>query len=119
MGPIAHRDFNGFNRQILGPSFAVELWERARDTFVAETEREAKELVDPVIELEIERTAELRHGHVRANRVFSQMGLAYEEHMVRPKTRWKTLVGARPITYIDSDNVDLLSEDRSSLLRSI
>lgn len=71
MGPIAHRDFNGFNRHILGPSFAVELWERARDTFVVKTEREAKELVGPVIELKIERTTELRCWHVRANRVFS------------------------------------------------
>lgn len=45
-----------------------------------ETEKEAKDLVGPVTKQEIEKGVELRRGHVHLNRVFSQIGLVYEEH---------------------------------------
>lgn len=50
MGPVAQRDFYGFDRQILSPTFAVELGDHTRDTFVVEKEREAKKLAVPITE---------------------------------------------------------------------
>jgi hypothetical protein len=53
-------------------------------------QKEAEESVGPVMEHEIEKGIELRGGHVRLNRVFSQMGLGYGEYKVSPKLRRMT-----------------------------
>jgi hypothetical protein len=54
---------------------------------VVETKKEAEDLVGLVTEHEVEKGIELREGEVRLNRVFSQMGLAYEAHKARPKRK--------------------------------
>jgi hypothetical protein len=46
------------DRPILSPVFAIELGDRSRDTFVAETEKEAEEIVGPISEQEIEKAVE-------------------------------------------------------------
>lgn len=50
MGPVAQRDFDRFDRQILSPTFTVELGDHTRDMFVVEKEREAKKLAGPITE---------------------------------------------------------------------
>jgi hypothetical protein len=91
VGPVTRRYFEGFERQILSPAFAIELGEHARDTFVAKIDKEAEEVVDPISEQDIERGDELHGGRAHLNRAFSQMGLSYRCHMVRPKRQQKTL----------------------------
>lgn len=53
VGPVTRRDFAGFDKQILSPSFMVELGDRSRDTFAAKMEKEAKEIVGPTAEHEL------------------------------------------------------------------
>src|SRR5687767_14271336 len=85
----------GFDKQILNHAFMVELGDCSRDTFVAEIEKEVEELVGLVTKHEIERSKELLGGNVCLNRVFSQMGLSYDDHKVRPSRRRKTPKGDR------------------------
>lgn len=61
----------------------MELRDRSYDLFVMETDRDAEDLVGPVMEAEVEKGAALRRGHVCLNRVFSLMGLEHEEHKDR------------------------------------
>jgi hypothetical protein len=44
VGLVTRRDFEGFERQILSPAFAIKLGEHARDTFVAKIEKETEDL---------------------------------------------------------------------------
>jgi hypothetical protein len=76
---------------------SVTLGDRPRDIFMAEVEKEAKDLVGPVSEHEVEKGIELRGGKVSLNCVLSQMGLVYEEHKVHLKRRTsKMLIGFLP-----------------------
>jgi hypothetical protein len=52
-------------------AFTVDLGDRSWDTFVAETEKGAEELVGSVNEQEIEKGAKLHGGSVCINSVFS------------------------------------------------
>lgn len=54
MGPVVYRDF-AFDRQTFSPAFVVDLGDRSWDTFIVEIEKEAKELVGLVTELEVEK----------------------------------------------------------------
>lgn len=45
IGPVTSRDFTGFDKPILCPTYVVELGDCSRDTFVVETEKEAEERV--------------------------------------------------------------------------
>lgn len=63
----------------------MDLGDRPRDIFVAETEKEAKGLVGLVMKHEVEKGIELCEGEVCLNCVFYQMGLLYDVHKARPK----------------------------------
>jgi hypothetical protein len=93
VGAMTHRDFDGFDKQIFGPEFTIDLGERSRELFVVETEMEVEDLVGPVVEAELEKGAALRGGFVRLNRVFSLMGLEYAEHKAKPKMGRETMAG--------------------------
>lgn len=71
----------------------MDLGDHSRDTFVVETEKEAKDLVGPVIDQEVEKGVELLGGHTCLNHVFSQMGLAYEEHKACLRRGRRTSMG--------------------------
>jgi hypothetical protein len=81
VGPVVCRDFMGFDKPILSPTYVVDLGDRLRDTFTVEIEKEAEELVGLVTEHEVGRSVELLGGNMRLNRVFSQMGLNYDEFL--------------------------------------
>lgn len=42
VGPVVHRHFYSFERQVLSPVFTVELGDCSQDIFVAETKKEAR-----------------------------------------------------------------------------
>lgn len=71
----------GFDKSILSPAYVVDLGDRSRDTFTAEIEKEAEELVGLVTEHEVGRSVEFLGGNMCLNRVFSQMGLNYDDFL--------------------------------------
>jgi hypothetical protein len=53
VGVVAHKDFDGFDRQILSPVFNVDLGGCSCEFLVTETEMEAEDIIGPVTELEL------------------------------------------------------------------
>lgn len=97
VGLVTWRDSASFLKQNLNLAFNVDLGDRPRDIFMVEVEKEAKDLVGPVLEHEVEKGIELRGSKASLNCVLSQMGLVYEEHKVHLKRRTsKMLIGFLP-----------------------